>query len=55
MYRRLSNDKYKNYLTSDEAWFYLDASQGIRDIYIMSEVLNYHLKFKKLNKMIYIL
>ena len=33
MYRRLSNDKYKNYLTSDEAWFYLDASQGIRDIY----------------------
>ena len=33
MYRRLSNDKYKNYPTSDEAWFYLDASQGIRDIY----------------------
>ena len=33
MYRRLSDDKYKNYLTSDEAWFYLGASQGIRDIY----------------------
>ena len=33
MYRRLSNDKYKNYLTNDEAWFYLDASQSIRDIY----------------------
>ena len=33
MHRRLSNDKYKNYLTSDEAWFYLDASQGIKDIY----------------------
>ena len=33
LYRRLSNDKYKNYLTSNEAWFYLDASQGIRDIY----------------------
>ena len=33
MYRLLSNDKYKSYFTSDEAWFYLDASQGIRDIY----------------------
>ena len=33
MYRELSNEKYKNYLSSDEAWFYLDASQGIRDIY----------------------
>ncbi|CAM4948539.1 unnamed protein product [Rotaria socialis] len=27
MYRRLSNEKYKNYLTTDEAWFYLDSSQ----------------------------
>ena len=33
MYRRLLNDNYKNYLTSDEACFYLDASQDIRDIY----------------------
>ncbi|CAF4500628.1 unnamed protein product, partial [Rotaria socialis] len=33
MYRRLSNEKNKNYLTTDEAWFYLDASQGTRDIY----------------------
>ncbi|CAF5025865.1 unnamed protein product, partial [Rotaria magnacalcarata] len=24
VYRRLSNEKYKNYVTSDEAWFYLD-------------------------------
>jgi len=33
MYLRLCNDKYKNYVTTDEAWFYLDASQGARDIY----------------------
>ncbi|CAF3321268.1 unnamed protein product [Rotaria sp. Silwood2] len=33
MYRRLCNEKYKNYVTTDEAWFYLDASQGVRDIY----------------------
>ena len=33
MYRRLCNGKYKNYVTTDEAWFYLDASQGVRDIY----------------------
>ena len=38
MYRRLSNDKYKNYLTSDEACFYLDASQGIRDIYYVRSI-----------------
>ncbi|CAF4071861.1 unnamed protein product [Rotaria sp. Silwood1] len=25
--------KYKNYVSTDEAWFYLDASQGARDIY----------------------
>jgi hypothetical protein len=33
MYRRLCNERYKNYVTTDEAWFYLDASQGVRDIY----------------------
>ncbi|CAM2722326.1 unnamed protein product [Rotaria socialis] len=33
MYRILSNVKYKNYLTTDESWLYLDASQGTRDIY----------------------
>ncbi|CAF4549011.1 unnamed protein product [Rotaria sp. Silwood2] len=33
MYRRLCNEKYKSYLTTDEAWFYFDASQGVRDIY----------------------
>ncbi|CAF2846338.1 unnamed protein product [Rotaria sp. Silwood2] len=33
MYRRLCIEKYKSYITTDEAWFYLDASQGVRDIY----------------------
>ncbi|CAF4792820.1 unnamed protein product, partial [Rotaria sp. Silwood2] len=33
MYRRLCNEKYKSYVTTDEAWFYFDASQGVRDIY----------------------
>jgi len=33
MYLRLYNEKYKNYVTINEAWFYLDASQGVRDIY----------------------
>ncbi|CAF1526814.1 unnamed protein product, partial [Rotaria sordida] len=33
MYHRLCNERYKNYVTTDEAWFYLDASQDIRDIY----------------------
>ena len=33
MYQWLSNDKYKNDVTSDEAWFYLGASQGVRDVY----------------------
>lgn len=33
MYLRLNNEKYKNYVTTDEAWFYLDASQGVRDVY----------------------
>ena len=51
MYRRLSNDKYKNYLTDDEASMRVKALE----IYIMSEAPNYHQKFKKLNKMIYIL
>ncbi|CAF4502634.1 unnamed protein product [Rotaria sp. Silwood2] len=30
MYRRLCNE---NDVTTDEPWFYLDASQGVRDIY----------------------
>jgi hypothetical protein len=33
MYRRLCNGRYENYVTTDEAWFYLDASQGLRDVY----------------------
>ena len=33
MYRRLCNERYKNYVTTDEAWFYLDGSQGVREIY----------------------
>ncbi|CAF4166284.1 unnamed protein product [Rotaria sordida] len=33
MYRRLCYGRYKNYVTTDEAWFYLDSSQGVRDIY----------------------
>ncbi|CAF2530867.1 unnamed protein product [Rotaria sp. Silwood2] len=33
MYRRLCNEKYRSYVTTDEAWFYLNASQDVRDIY----------------------
>jgi hypothetical protein len=33
MYRRLCNERWRNYVTTDEAWFYLDASQGVRDVY----------------------
>ncbi|CAM4958066.1 unnamed protein product [Rotaria socialis] len=39
MYRILSNVKYKNYLTTDESWLYLDASQGTRDIYYVRTVM----------------
>ncbi|CAF3817942.1 unnamed protein product [Rotaria sp. Silwood1] len=33
MYRRLFNEKYKNYVTTDEAWFYLDGRQSVSDMY----------------------
>ena len=49
MYRRLSSDKYKNYLISNEALFYLDASKNIRDIYYVrsNQLLSEILKIKQ--------
>lgn len=36
MYIRLNNDKWKNYVTSDEAWFYLTNVSGKREVQYIS-------------------
>ena len=28
LYRRLDNHRYKNFITTDESWFYLDGTEG---------------------------
>ena len=32
LYRRLAHHRYKKFITTDEAWFYLDASSGKRKV-----------------------
>ncbi|CAF3866485.1 unnamed protein product [Rotaria sordida] len=50
MYLRLFNEKYKNYITTDEAWFYLDVSQGVQDIcYVRSKELPDEIKIIQRN------
>ena len=32
LYRRLANHRYKNFITTDESWFYLDGTEGKRKV-----------------------
>ena len=32
LYRQLANYRYKNFITTDESWFYLDAARGKRKV-----------------------
>ena len=32
LYRQLANQRYKNFITTDESWFYLDETRGIRKV-----------------------
>jgi hemolysin-activating ACP:hemolysin acyltransferase len=42
LYRQLANGRYKNFVTTDEAWFYLDGSEGKRKVcYIKKTDPNY--------------
>ena len=42
LYRQLANDRYKNFITTDEAWFYLDGTEGKRKVcYIKKTDPNY--------------
>jgi hypothetical protein len=42
LYRQLANLLYKNFITTDESWFYLDGTQGKRKVcYIKKSDPNY--------------
>jgi arginine repressor len=32
LYRQLANSRYKNFITTDESWFYLDGTEGKRKV-----------------------
>ncbi|CAF1967222.1 unnamed protein product [Rotaria magnacalcarata] len=32
LYRQLANNRYKNFITTDESWFYLDGTEGKRKV-----------------------
>jgi hypothetical protein len=32
LYRQLANNRYKNFITTDESWFYLDSTEGKRKV-----------------------
>lgn len=32
LYRQLANQRYKNFITTDESWFYLDGTRGKRKV-----------------------
>ena len=32
LYRQLANYRYRNFVTSDESWFYLDGTEGKRNV-----------------------
>ncbi|CAF1287268.1 unnamed protein product [Rotaria sordida] len=42
LYRQLANHRYKNFITTDESWFYLDETRGKRKVcYIKKSDPNY--------------
>lgn len=42
LYRQLANSRYKNFITTDESWFYLDGTEGKRKVcYIKKTDPNY--------------
>jgi arginine repressor len=42
LYRKLANYRYRNFITTDESWFYLDGKEGKRKVcYIRKTNVNY--------------